>query len=97
MTKKTNPLRDAKEEKIRKVVFITVGIITVALVLNFFTGIFNYAFGLIRCGRQPIAASRFMAGYDYYTPGQNGYGINPFMEYYCSVDEVEKAGFHPGN
>jgi hypothetical protein len=97
MPKKADLKRDPKEEKIRKVVFTTVGIIAAAFILNFFTGIFNYTYGFIRCGRQPIAASRFMAGYDYYTPGQQGYGVNPFMEYYCSTDEAENAGFHPAN
>lgn len=97
MAKKAQPATDPKEEKIRKVVFITVSVIAAVLVLNFFTGIFNYTYGFIRCGRQPIAATRFGASYHYFTPGQHGYGVNAFMEYYCSTGEAENAGFQPAN
>lgn len=97
MTKKINPTRDPKGEKIRKVVFITVGIITAVLVLNLFTGIFNYTYGFIRCGKQPVAASRFGASYHYFVPGQHGYGVSPFMEYYCSTDDAKNEGFQPAN
>lgn len=97
MTRNYQIPKDPKEEKIRKVVFITTGIIAGVLILNLFTGIFSYVYGFARCGKQPVAASRFMAGYHYYIPGENGYSVNAFMEYYCSVEEAEEAGFHSFN
>lgn len=66
------------------------------LVFNFFTGLISYGFTWTRCMRQPVTASRFMAGYQYYVPGNQGYGPDMFAEYYCTEADARAAGFQPG-
>lgn len=74
---------------------IALSVVTLLVVLNFFTGIVSYSFMYARCSQPPVTASKFMAGYNYYLPGQSGYGPSMFTEYYCSEQEAGNAGFHP--
>lgn len=53
----------------------------------------QYTFATLRCGRQPVIASRFAAAYSYSMPGDKTYAPNVFSEYFCSSDEAEKHGF----
>jgi hypothetical protein len=55
----------------------------------------QYAFATLRCGRQPVIASRFAAAYSYSVPGDKTYTPDVFSEYFCSTGEAEKHGFHP--
>lgn len=59
------------------------------------SGVLQYALAAVGCMGAPVAASRFMAGYSYELPGDQGYGPGVFNEYYCSEQEARSAGFHP--
>ena len=53
----------------------------------------QYTFAALRCGRQPVIASRFAGAYSYSVPGDKTYGPDVFSEYFCSTGEAEKHGF----
>lgn len=59
------------------------------------SGLFTYAAAFVRCGGQPVAATRFTASYSYTLPGEYGYGPSLFNEYYCTQAQAEAAGFSP--
>ena len=52
----------------------------------------------VRCGQQPVIASKFAAGYWYARPGDPHYdpGIFPILmpEYFCTQNEATAHGYH---
>lgn len=66
------------------------------LVLGFGTNTLPYLYKTVECMRLPVESSRFMAGYDYKLPGDEGYGIHIFSEYnYCTQADIEAThGYH---
>lgn len=54
----------------------------------------TYPFHIVRCGKLPITASKFAAGYDYMLPGDYGY-LGLFNEsHFCSESEAKDSGYH---
>lgn len=50
----------------------------------------------IRCGRLPVVATRFAAGYTYRTPDQTDYAVTPFDDQlFRTPQDAAAAGFHP--
>jgi predicted neutral ceramidase superfamily lipid hydrolase len=54
----------------------------------------KYPVYIVKCGGQPIVATNFAAAHSYSIPSDKRYGINPFVEYYCTTQEAQAAGFH---
>lgn len=83
-----------KRRTTKRRIKVTTIIVIVLLGIGLITGHTTYGLALIRCGRLPVSASRFMAGYSYVLPGESYYSVGPFQEYYCTQQEAQKAGFH---
>lgn len=89
----------SKPQKKRSSKRAIIALASILVVLGFLAGIgsgvLQYALAAVGCMNAPVAASRFMAGYSYELPGDQGYGPGVFNEYYCSEQEAKSAGFHP--
>jgi hypothetical protein len=90
-----------KNKKIKKVnksrkiaAFSLTGLTLLLLILGGLgSGKLQYGIAYIRCGGEPVSASRFMASYSYTLPTDSTYSTSIFSEYYCTQAEAEKNGF----
>ena len=77
-----------------RIVLASVVVVLLAVTLPITFPVGNFAVAYVRCGHQPIEASRFAAGDSYQLPGDSGYGPNLWAEYFCSETDARAAGFH---
>ena len=74
------------------------GLVIVALTLPFSVPWIVWLNEARTCGRQPVIASKFAAGYSYTLPGDRDYqpGLFPVIMpvYFCTESEAQAQGFH---
>ena len=89
-----NNTQTTKKWSVKKKILVSVCIF-VGLGLSLISGILQFAAATVSCGKLPVAASSFAAGYSYIAPGDTGYGPNPFNNhYFCSAEQAKSAGYH---
>ena len=66
----------------------------ISLQVPFISPFTKFPLYIAKCGKLPVMASKFAAGYYYILPSSRSYGVNAVMDsYFCSEDEAKKAGF----
>lgn len=67
----------------------------ILLVTPLASGMARYPLYVIRCGRLPVVATTFAAGYLYTAPDSPDYAVTPFHDhFFCSREQASAAGFH---
>lgn len=75
---------------------VAVGVAVIAYILSLFipyvSNITKYPYYFVKCGGQPITASKFAASYTYTVPGDRAYEAFD-TNYFCNESEAQSAGF----
>ena len=66
---------------------------TLSLFAPLVQGYTLYPLYLLKCGAQPISATKFAAAYSYTVPSSTSYSIGVFDTYFCAEQEAQDAGF----
>lgn len=89
-----NKIDHRKTNKTKWLIIISfiVAVYFISLFVPYISNVTRYPIYVIKCGGQPVTATKFAASYTYTVPGGSVYYFFDDI-YFCTEQEAQEAGF----